>query len=82
MEESIRFVALARSGRLAVTDLCDQVGISRKTGYRHLERYAELGLAGLQPRTGGSARTARDGTLRPRFPGVLPHSHTVLMSAW
>jgi transposase InsO family protein len=51
MEEINRFVMLARSGRFSVTDLCEQFGISRKTGYKHLERYAECGLAGLQPRS-------------------------------
>jgi transposase InsO family protein len=51
MEEIIRFVSLARSGRFTVTDLCEQFSISRKTGYKHLERYAELGLSGLQPRS-------------------------------
>ena len=51
MEEINRFVILAHSGRFSVTDLCEQFGISRKTGYKHLERYAELGLAGLQPRS-------------------------------
>jgi len=51
MEEIIRFVLLARSGRFTLTDLCDQFGISRKTAYKHLERYAEAGLKGLQPRS-------------------------------
>ena len=49
MEEINRFVILARSGRFTVTELCEQFGISRKTGYKHLERYAAIGLAGLQP---------------------------------
>jgi DNA polymerase III epsilon subunit-like protein len=40
MEEIIRFVMLARSERFTLTDLCEQFGISRKTGYRHLARYA------------------------------------------
>ena len=51
MEEINRFVIRARSGRFTVTELCEQFGISRKTGYKHLERYAALGLAGLQPRS-------------------------------
>lgn len=51
MEEINRFVMLARSGRFGVTDLCEQFGISRKTGYKHLERYAAQGLAGLHPRS-------------------------------
>ena len=49
MEEINRFVILARSGRFTVTELCEQFGISRKIGYKHLERYAAIGLAGLQP---------------------------------
>lgn len=51
MEEIIRFVMLARSDRFTVTDLCEQFGISRKTGYKHLERYAAAGLKGLQARS-------------------------------
>jgi transposase len=51
MEEMNRFVMLARSGRFRVTDLWEQFGISRKTGYKHLERYAEAGLDGLRPRS-------------------------------
>ena len=44
MEEIIRFVVLAQSDRFTVTDLCEQFGISRTTGYKHLERYAADGL--------------------------------------
>ncbi len=51
MEELIRFVTLARGGQFTITDLCEQFGISRKTGYKHLERYAADGLAGLRPRS-------------------------------
>jgi hypothetical protein len=36
MEEINRFVVLAQSGRFSVTDLCEQFGITRKTGYKHL----------------------------------------------
>jgi transposase len=42
---------LARSERFTLTDLCEQFGISRKTGYKHLARYAALGLPGLQSRS-------------------------------
>ncbi len=51
MEEIIRFVMLAQSERFTVTELCEQFGISRKTGYKHLERYAVDGLKGLQLRS-------------------------------
>ncbi len=30
----------AQSDRFTVTELCEQFGISRKTGYKHPERYA------------------------------------------
>ena len=39
MGEIIRFVSLAQTGRFTVTELCEQFGISRKTGYKHLGRY-------------------------------------------
>ena len=51
MDEIIRFVSLAQTDRFTVTDLCEQFGISRKTGYKHLERYAAAGLKGLQTRS-------------------------------
>ncbi len=51
MKEINRFVMLCRSGRFTVAELCAQFGVSRKTGYKYLGRYAESGLAGLQPRS-------------------------------
>ena len=51
MDEIIRFVSLAKSGRFTVTELCEQFGISRKTGYKHLERYADEGMNGLRVRS-------------------------------
>ena len=51
MEEIIRFVMLAQSARFTVSELCEQFGISRKTGYKHLDRYAAEGLKGLAIRS-------------------------------
>ena len=51
MEEIIRFVVLAQNARFTVTELCEQFGISRKTGYKHLERYAADGLKALAARS-------------------------------
>jgi putative transposase len=51
MEEIVRFVMLAQSSRFTVTELCEQFGISRKTGYKHLARYASEGLKGLRGRS-------------------------------
>ena len=48
--EIIRFVSLAQTGRFTVTELCEQFGISRRTGYKHLGRYANDGLKGLHVR--------------------------------
>lgn len=51
MDEITRFVMLAQSDRYTITELCEQFDISRKTGYKHLERYALHGVKGLQPRS-------------------------------
>jgi transposase InsO family protein len=51
IEETIRFVMLARSARFTVTDLCEQFGISRKTAYKHLARYEDEGMKGMQARS-------------------------------
>jgi response regulator of citrate/malate metabolism len=36
MEAITRFVMQAQSERFTITELCEQFGISRKTGYKHL----------------------------------------------
>jgi putative transposase len=51
MEEIIRFVNLAQSDRYTLTELCEQFGISRTIGYKHLARYAAEGLKGLRERS-------------------------------
>jgi transposase len=51
MEELTRFVALAQTERFTLTELCEQFGISRKTAYKHLERYALGGFKALSPRS-------------------------------
>ncbi|EEF59910.1 helix-turn-helix domain-containing protein [Pedosphaera parvula] len=71
MDEIIRFVMLAQSARFTVTELCEQFGISRKTGYKHLVRYAADGLQGL-----AAAATVRSGFLsrcaRSPIPARMP----------
>jgi transposase len=51
MEEALRFVTLAQTERFTLTELCGQFCISRKTAYKHLERYAAGGYKALAPRT-------------------------------
>ena len=47
MEEKHRFITLAQSDRFTISELCESFGISRKTGHKWLNRYAERGLDGL-----------------------------------
>jgi putative transposase len=50
MDERVKFVARHLEGeRIAV--LCREFGISRKTGYKIIERYEETGLEGLTDRS-------------------------------
>ena len=63
-EERQRFVALAASDRYTVSELCEEFGISRKTGHKWLARYAMDGARGLADRSrapkSSSARTPAD----------------------
>ena len=51
MEERIRFVMEAKSDVFQMSELCQRYGVSRKTGYKWLQRYRQEGLAGLQDRS-------------------------------
>jgi len=48
VEERFRFIQDHRSGDWSLSELCRQYGVSRKTGYKWLERYEGQGLEGLQ----------------------------------
>lgn len=50
MDERMRFVVRLQDGE-TMTALCREFGISRKTGYKILERYQLCGLEGLSDRT-------------------------------
>jgi len=49
VEERLRFVARLLDGE-AMTDVCREFGISRKTGYKIFDRYKEHGLEALTDR--------------------------------
>ena len=51
MEQKQRFVALAQSGHFTVSELCEEFGISRKSGHKWIKRYAESGVQGLTDRS-------------------------------
>jgi len=46
MDERLRFVSRLLDGE-AMTDVCREFGISRKTGYKIYQRYQKLGLEAL-----------------------------------
>ena len=45
------FVALAAAGQSSMSELCRRFGVSRKTGYKWLDRFATEGESGLQNRS-------------------------------
>ena len=47
VQERAEFVRLAESGRYRFSQLCELFGISRKTGYKRLRLYRQLGREGL-----------------------------------
>jgi transposase InsO family protein len=51
VNERLKFVAAAQSGRCTMTELCAEFGISRKTGYKILKRYREEGPEALHDRS-------------------------------
>jgi transposase InsO family protein len=59
MEQKQRFVSLAQSGHFTVSELCEQFGISRKTGHKWLGRYEERGFEGLEERSRAPRSVAR-----------------------
>jgi len=49
MEERLRFVARLLDGE-AMTEVCRDFGISRKTGYKIFDRYKEHGCSAVRNR--------------------------------
>jgi putative transposase len=50
MDERLSFVKTYSRKTVSLTELCDEFGISRKTGYKWLVRYEKEGLLGLEDR--------------------------------
>jgi len=51
MEQRMKFVEAYRQGTLGMTELCCRFGVSRKTGYKWLERHRAGGQPGLADRS-------------------------------
>jgi putative transposase len=64
MDERLRFVARLLDGeKMAV--LCEEFGISRKTGYKIYDRYKDCGVQGLTDRSRRPYRQAN------QLPGTI-----------
>jgi transposase InsO family protein len=51
MNERMQFVVEALGEAFTMTELCERYGVSRKTGYKWLERFRSAGFAGLEERS-------------------------------
>lgn len=51
MEQRMHFVVACEREPTSLTEQCRRFGISRKTGYKWLQRYREEGVAGLEERS-------------------------------
>lgn len=87
MDERVRFVAQVLDGPETMSSLCRQFGISRKTGYKWLDRYRAEGAAGLHDhsraphgnsRALGNAVVVEILAVRHRYPGWGPRK----VKAW
>ena len=66
MMERHRFIDDLYGGLFSMTELCARYGVSRKTGYKWLDRYNEQGRAGL--RTGATPSSSVRPGSRTRSP--------------
>ena len=51
MDQRTQFIADHLRDSRTITELCQLYGVSRKTGYKWIERYLRLGPAGLEERS-------------------------------
>ncbi len=66
MNERLTFVQAALSDRFTMAEVCARYGVSRKTGYKWIARYAEEGRRGLGDRS--------------RAPHTCPHTLSATMT--
>ena len=77
MDERLRFIARLLEGE-AMSDVCREFGVSRKTGYKIFDRYKEHGLETLSDRSRRPVRYANQlaqqvETLIVRLKAEKPH---------
>ena len=59
MDERLSFIASWLEDEVSMSELCRRYGVSRKTGYKWVDRYQAAGLAGLQERSRAPLRHAQ-----------------------
>src|SRR5258705_6112269 len=59
MDQRTQFIADHLRDALSITELCELYGISRKTGYKWIDRYVRHGPAGLEERSRRPQRSPR-----------------------
>jgi putative transposase len=69
VKERMKFVVAAQSGSHTMTELCLRYGISRKTGYKILDRFEECGPEGLLDRS--RAPTRHPNQTDPEVEGLI-----------
>jgi transposase InsO family protein len=65
MDQRVRFINDHLTREWSMTELCERYAISRKTGYKWLDRYSEFGAAGLMERS--RAPLAHGGATAPEI---------------
>jgi len=48
MDEKLQFISYYLQDEWSISELCREFGISRKTGYKYIHRYEDIGLDGLK----------------------------------
>ena len=51
LDQKTQFIADYLRERLSMTELCERYGVSRKTGYKWIDRYLTHGPQGLEERS-------------------------------
>ena len=59
MDQRTQFIADHLRDSLSITELCELYGVSRKTGYKWIDRYLRHGPAGLEERSRRPQRSPR-----------------------
>ena len=74
MEERLRLMILAESGRFEFKAFCEQFRICRRVGYKWLGRYREYGMEGLREVSRAPLRMPAPSPSTPRHRRLSTHT--------